>query len=253
MLTRQNCRLCPVERFGHCGILALFKHNIHHLLVVRTLFTPKKVCVDNAGVFVLTGEVIVELKERAQAVFTESVVDSLIVFTALDSKIRCLKSPLLLVLGFQQLFLPQSYLATVLAWGKCDQFRGLDCTGERKNKHDPYDMWSEMHTRFPIVCYINNITIIINRHIYTCVPDLKILHLTVLLWDTRSLVASPILNLRNTQVTQWPIFVMFLRFVFGLLYGWKIQTWPIIRFLTDSVTYWFFICWYLIESMMPWV
>ncbi len=50
---------------------------------------------------------------------------------------------------------------------------------------------------------------------------------------------------------QWPIFVLFLRFVFGLLYGWKIQTWPIIRFLTESVTCWFFICWYLIESMMP--
>ncbi len=50
---------------------------------------------------------------------------------------------------------------------------------------------------------------------------------------------------------QWPIFVLFLRFVFGLLSGWKIQTWPIIRFLTGSVTYWFFICWYLIESMMP--
>ncbi len=39
---------------------------------------------------------------------------------------------------------------------------------------------------------------------------------------------------------QWPIFVLFLRFVFGLLYGWKIQTWPIIRFLTESVTYGFF-------------
>ncbi len=39
---------------------------------------------------------------------------------------------------------------------------------------------------------------------------------------------------------QWPIFVLFLRFVFGLLYGWKIQTWPIIRFLTESVTCWFF-------------
>ncbi len=50
---------------------------------------------------------------------------------------------------------------------------------------------------------------------------------------------------------QWPIFVLFLRFVFGLLYGWKIQSWPIIRFLTETVTYWFFICWYLIESMMP--
>ncbi len=47
---------------------------------------------------------------------------------------------------------------------------------------------------------------------------------------------------------QWPIFVLFLRFVFGLLSGWKIQTWPIIRLLTESVTYWFFICWYLIES-----
>ncbi len=40
--------------------------------------------------------------------------------------------------------------------------------------------------------------------------------------------------------TQWPIFVLFLRFVFGLLSGWKIQTWPIIRFLTESVTCWFF-------------
>ncbi len=38
---------------------------------------------------------------------------------------------------------------------------------------------------------------------------------------------------------QWPIFVLFLRFVFGLLYGWKIQTWPITRFLTESVTCWF--------------
>ncbi len=50
---------------------------------------------------------------------------------------------------------------------------------------------------------------------------------------------------------QWPIFLLLLRFVFGLLSGWKIQIWPIIRFLTESVTYWFFICWYLIESMMP--
>ncbi len=37
----------------------------------------------------------------------------------------------------------------------------------------------------------------------------------------------------------WHIFVLFLRFVFGLLHGWKIQTLPIIRFLTESVTYWF--------------
>ncbi len=36
---------------------------------------------------------------------------------------------------------------------------------------------------------------------------------------------------------QWPMLVLFLRFVFGLLYGWKIQTWAIIRFLTDSVAY----------------
>jgi len=32
---------------------------------------------------------------------------------------------------------------------------------------------------------------------------------------------------------QWPIFVLFLRFVFGLLYGW-IQTWPIKRFYRVS-------------------
>ncbi len=41
---------------------------------------------------------------------------------------------------------------------------------------------------------------------------------------------------------QWPIFVLFLRFVFGLLYSLKIQTWLIIRFLTESVTCWYFIC-----------
>ncbi len=39
---------------------------------------------------------------------------------------------------------------------------------------------------------------------------------------------------------QWPIFVLFLRFMSGLLYGWKIQIWPIIRFITESVTYRFF-------------
>ncbi len=33
---------------------------------------------------------------------------------------------------------------------------------------------------------------------------------------------------------KWPIFV-FLRFVFGLLSGWKIQAWLIIRFITESV------------------
>ncbi len=38
---------------------------------------------------------------------------------------------------------------------------------------------------------------------------------------------------------QWPIFVLFLRFVFVLLSGWKIQTWPIIRF-SNRVTFYFF-------------
>ncbi len=38
---------------------------------------------------------------------------------------------------------------------------------------------------------------------------------------------------------QWPIFLLFWGFV-GLLSGWKIQTWPIIRFLKESVTYRFF-------------
>ncbi len=45
---------------------------------------------------------------------------------------------------------------------------------------------------------------------------------------------------RSLVCAQWPIFLLFLRFVFGLLYGWKIQTWPIIRFLTASVIYLFF-------------
>ncbi len=36
---------------------------------------------------------------------------------------------------------------------------------------------------------------------------------------------------------QWLILVLFLRFVLGLLSGWKIQSWSIIRFLTESVTF----------------
>ncbi len=36
------------------------------------------------------------------------------------------------------------------------------------------------------------------------------------------------------------IFVLFLRFLFRSLFSWKIQTWPLIRFLTASVTYGFF-------------
>ncbi len=35
--------------------------------------------------------------------------------------------------------------------------------------------------------------------------------------------------------------MLFLRFVFGLLSGWKIQTWPVIRFLTESVPCWFYL------------
>ncbi len=46
---------------------------------------------------------------------------------------------------------------------------------------------------------------------------------------------------RTWFCAQWPIFVLFLRFVFRLLSGWKIQTWPIIRFLTESVTCWIFL------------
>ncbi len=48
---------------------------------------------------------------------------------------------------------------------------------------------------------------------------------------------------------QWPIYVLFLRFVFGLLYGWKIQTWPIIRFLTESVTFLSVGIWYNHDAM----
>ncbi len=40
---------------------------------------------------------------------------------------------------------------------------------------------------------------------------------------------------------QWPIFVLFLRFVFGLLSGWKIQTWPIIRFISQSLVLFFYL------------
>ncbi len=46
-------------------------------------------------------------------------------------------------------------------------------------------------------------------------------------------------------------FCVYFDVCFGLLSCWKIKTWPIIRFLTEAVRFWFFICWYLIESMMP--
>ncbi len=39
---------------------------------------------------------------------------------------------------------------------------------------------------------------------------------------------------------QWPILCCIWGLCFGSLSGWKIQTWPIIRFLTESVTCWFF-------------
>ncbi len=43
-------------------------------------------------------------------------------------------------------------------------------------------------------------------------------------------------------------FCVYFDVCFGLLSWWKIQTWPIKRFLTEAVRFWFFICWYLIES-----
>ncbi len=43
----------------------------------------------------------------------------------------------------------------------------------------------------------------------------------------------------------------FILIFFLLLYGWKIPKWPIIRFLIDAVRFRFFVCWYLMESMMP--
>ncbi len=46
-------------------------------------------------------------------------------------------------------------------------------------------------------------------------------------------------------------FCVYFDVCFGLLSCWKIKTWPIITFLTEAVRFWFFICWYLIESMMP--
>ncbi len=46
-------------------------------------------------------------------------------------------------------------------------------------------------------------------------------------------------------------FCVYFDVCFGLLSWWKIHTRPNIRFLTEAVRFWFFICWYLIESMMP--
>ncbi len=48
-------------------------------------------------------------------------------------------------------------------------------------------------------------------------------------------------------------FCVYFDVCFGLLSWWKIQTWPIMRFLTEAVRFRFFICWYFIESMMPWI
>ncbi len=45
-------------------------------------------------------------------------------------------------------------------------------------------------------------------------------------------------------------FCVYFDVCFGLLSCWKIKTAPIIRFLTEAVRFLFFICWYLIESMM---
>ncbi len=46
-------------------------------------------------------------------------------------------------------------------------------------------------------------------------------------------------------------FCVYFDVCFWLLSWWKIQTRPIIRFLTEAVRFIFCICWYLIESMMP--
>ncbi len=74
-------------------------------------------------------------------------------------------------------------------------------------------------------------------------PDLQIhsffssVHLTHLLQGSGQRTEWPA---EAWFCAQWPIFVLFLRFVFGLFYMWKIQTWFIIIFLTESVTCWFF-------------
>jgi len=53
---------------------------------------------------------------------------------------------------------------------------------------------------------------------------------------------------------QWSTFVLILMLVFWSLSCWKIQTWPFMRFLAEVVRFRFFlICWYLIESMMPYL
>ncbi len=47
---------------------------------------------------------------------------------------------------------------------------------------------------------------------------------------------------------QWPIFVFFLRFVFGLLYGWKIQTWPYIHTYIHTYTHTYFFLHFLFNK-----
>ncbi len=47
---------------------------------------------------------------------------------------------------------------------------------------------------------------------------------------------------------QWPISVLFLRFVFGLLYGWKIQTWPYIHTYIHTYTHTYFFLHFLFNK-----
>ncbi len=73
-------------------------------------------------------------------------------------------------------------------------------------------------------------------YIYTYIN----IHSTLIYYANKNLFWMRLIVINHlTAHTHTHIFVLFLRFVFGLLYGWKIQTWLIIRYLTESVTYWF--------------
>ncbi len=65
------------------------------------------------------------------------------------------------------------------------------------------------------------------------------------------IIGTQLLQRPFPRVTALTHFCVYFDVCFGLLSWWKIQTRPIIRFLTEAVRFWFFICWYLIESMMP--
>ncbi len=112
----------------------------------------------------------------------------------------------------------------------------------------PEELWRTPDKRSETIFFIQNLS----RSFRFTAPwrcFFSSVHLTHLLQGSGQRTETAMV--KYSFCAQWPIFVFILMFVLDCLSWWKIQTRPIIRFLTEAVRFWFFICWYLIESMMP--